>query len=321
MSENTGDHVARARIIVGYSATSTGQDALHLGIAMARGRDAHLFLVMVAPEDSAFASVQPFDHSYGRILDEQMQQWLDEAAATVPGDIEVSTHIIPAESAPEGLIAATRALDAGLIVTGSRSGGLLRRHRLGTMASHLLHAAQVPLALAPTGYRHPGPVGHVTAMFGPRRGATDLIGEAILTARHRDIPLRLVSLVTMDRAGRTDPPTGVAGPSGDVEDEVLGELEVYGNSRLAEDAAELVAAHRASTVIARGRDVADAMAGLDWSDDEIVLVASSRLAPRGRLFLGSTATRMLRVATVPVIVVPSGYSMHHTTAPSGPVPE
>lgn len=302
-----------ARIVVGYTATSTGQDALHLGIAMAKDRKAHLHIVMVAPEDTPFTAAQPFDRSYDSILTEQMQEWLADAAASVPDGIPVSTHLVPGESAPEGLLQATRDLGAGLIVVGARAGGLLRRHRLGTMAEHLLHSSHVPLALAPTGYNRPGPVGHVTAMFGPRRGATDLVGEAIGTARNRGIPLRLVSLVTMDNAKRRTARTADTAPE-DYAADVLNELEVYGNRRLAEDAEELVDAGLATTVIASGHDVADAMADLTWSEDEIVLVASSRLAARGRLFLGSTANKMLRVAPVPVIVIPAGYSLHTTDA-------
>lgn len=259
-----------AHIIVGYSATSTGQDALRLGIAIARERDAHLYLVMVAPEDDAFTAAQPFDQSYGRIRDRQLQTWLDEAAMTVPDDVRCSTLLVPAQSAPEGLLAATRRLGAGLIVTGSRPGGLLRRHRLGTMASHLLHASHVPVALAPAGYDHPGPLGHVTAMFGPRRGVTDLIGEAIITARNRGIPLRLVSLVTLDVADKAVPDD-----QSEITTDVLDDLETYATKRLAEDATELVESGRATTHIATGRDVPGAMAELTWHDDEIVLVASS----------------------------------------------
>lgn len=296
---------ATAHIVVGYSATSTGQDALRLGVAIARERDAHLYLVMVAPQDDVFTAAQPFDQSYGRIRDRQLQTWLDEAAVSVPDDVSCSTHLVPGTSAPEGLLDATRRLGGGIIVTGSRAGGLLRRHRLGSMASHLLHASHVPVALAPAGYDQPGPLGHVTAMFGPRRGVTDLIGEAITTARHRDIPLRLVSLVTQDVTGR-QVPTDTA----DVTDDVLKDLGTYADRRLADDAGELVAAGRATTHIATGRDVPSAMAELSWHDDEVVVVASSRLAAHGHMFLGKTATKMLRVAPVPVIVIPSGYSFH-----------
>jgi nucleotide-binding universal stress UspA family protein len=45
---------------------------------------------------------------------------------------------------------------------------------------------------------------------------------------------------------------------------------------------------------------------LDWRHDEIAFVGSSRLASPHRIFLGSTANRMLRALPVPLIVVPNG---------------
>lgn len=298
-------------IIVGYSATSSGRDALHLGVAVARDRDAHLHLVMVVAAENPFNSSLPYDGSYEDIRDRQLQDWLDEAATTVPDDVRCSTHLVADQSAPEGLLSAAHRLHADLIVVGPRPGAVLHRHRLGTMATNLLHTADVPVALAPTGYDRPGPIGHVTAMFGPRRGATDLIGEAIITARGRDIPLRLVSLVTLDHSDRAVPVDRAEVATG-----VLEDLETYASKRLAEDATELVEDGRATTHIATGRDVPSAMAELTWHDDEIVLVASSRLAAHGRMFLGSTAKKMLRVAPVPVVVIPSGYTVFSRNPPT-----
>ena len=292
-------------IVVGYSATSSGRDALHLGTAIARERDARLHLVMIIPADNPFTSSLPYDGNYERIRNRQLQDWLDEADTTVPDDVRCSTHLISHPSVPEGLLEATHRLGGDLIVVGPRPGAVLHRHRLGTMATNLLHTADVPVALAPTGYNHPGPLGHVTAMFGPRRGATDLVGETIATARSRHIPLRLVSLVTQDIADRTAPQDASAVTSG-----VLHDLQTYASRRLAEDAAELVEDGHATTHIATGRDVPAAMAELSWHPDEIVLVASSRLAAHGRMFLGSTAKKMLRVAPVPVVVIPAGYTAY-----------
>ncbi|HWV50485.1 MAG TPA: universal stress protein, partial [Microbacterium sp.] len=45
-------------------------------------------------------------------------------------------------------------------------------------------------------------------------------------------------------------------------------------------------------------------AALGWLPGEVVLVGSSRLAQPRRLFLGSTAAKMLHELPVPMIVVP-----------------
>ena len=56
--------------------------------------------------------------------------------------------------------------------------------------------------------------------------------------------------------------------------------------------------------VGRGESIEDAVAQLDWDPGELVLVGSSRLAQPRRLFLGSTAGKMLRELPVPMIVVP-----------------
>ncbi len=58
------------------------------------------------------------------------------------------------------------------------------------------------------------------------------------------------------------------------------------------------------SAFAAGESIEDAVAHLEWQGGEIVLVGSSRLAQPRRLFLGSTAAKMLREITVPVAVVP-----------------
>ncbi|MDZ4046450.1 MAG: universal stress protein, partial [Rhodoglobus sp.] len=55
---------------------------------------------------------------------------------------------------------------------------------------------------------------------------------------------------------------------------------------------------------APGDSVEDAVAQLHWLPGEVVLVGSSRLAQPRRLFLGSTAAKMLHELPVPMIVVP-----------------
>jgi len=55
---------------------------------------------------------------------------------------------------------------------------------------------------------------------------------------------------------------------------------------------------------APGDSVEDAVSHLAWLPGEVILVGSSRLAQPRRLFLGSTAAKMLHVLPVPMIVVP-----------------
>ena len=59
-------------------------------------------------------------------------------------------------------------------------------------------------------------------------------------------------------------------------------------------------------MVTSGRHIEDAVNKLDWHDGDLIVVGSSRLAQPRRIFLGSTAAKMLRVLQVPMVVVPKG---------------
>jgi nucleotide-binding universal stress UspA family protein len=68
--------------------------------------------------------------------------------------------------------------------------------------------------------------------------------------------------------------------------------------------AELPEGIGAEAVVAEGDDVEDAVRAVTWLPGELALVGSSRLAQPRRLFLGSTAAKMLHELPVPLVVVP-----------------
>src|SRR3546814_3124652 len=88
-----------------------------------------------------------------------------------------------------------------LLVVGAANGGLRGRHFLGSVATELLHSSDVPVVLAPEGSRDIDPeVGfsRATAAVGTRPGADVLLDESVALATAASIPLRLVSLETID---------------------------------------------------------------------------------------------------------------------------
>lgn len=283
-------------ILVAYVATDYGKDALRLGIALAQDRNVSLEIVMVAPVHNSFSGVYPHDRGYGSIVEEQIAGWLQEALDEVPSHIPATARIVPGASEAEALNQAAEDLHCDVIVVGARKGGLLGRYHMGAAVNSLLHSSTVPIALAPRGYAHPGPLTRVTTMFGPRPGTSDVIAIGLDRARRREIPLRLVSLIIPGEselvALGNDVPAAVA---------------AYADRVLADIAEEMVTSGHATTEIAAGRNVEDAMEGLSWKDGEIAIVGSARLAAPGRLFLGGTAARMLRSIPIPMLVVPAGY--------------
>ena len=57
-------------------------------------------------------------------------------------------------------------------------------------------------------------------------------------------------------------------------------------------------------LVADGDTLDEALANLPWDANDIVAVGSGHLGADNRVFLGTTAARILRWTTAPVIVVP-----------------
>jgi nucleotide-binding universal stress UspA family protein len=281
-------------IVVGYTATDAGADAAALGARLARSLGAVLRLVIVLPsEGTRNAAVAP-ERAYEDHLRRQATQWLEEAVTGLPQELVRTGHVRFGESFAEGLIAAGEEFGARLIVVGAAGGSLFGRHRLGSVASELLHSSTIPVALAPAGTStqddHVLP--RVTVAVGTRPGAENLLDEAASVAGDAHVALRLVSLVPFDV-----PPGLDTGSIRLVGDEHSREVLAVAQGLLPDTV-------EATVQEAHGDTVEDAVAHLDWQPGEIVLVGSSRLAQPRRLFLGSTAAKMLHELPVPMIVVP-----------------
>jgi len=284
------------RLIVGYLATPSGDDGLTLGVRLARTLGASLDVCIVLPHDRVVPGLVPVG-GYDEILAGQAQQWLDAAAATVPADVEVTTHISFHESFAEGLIKETARLGADAIVVGAAGDGLIGRYSIGSVTGELLHSAPVPLALAPRGTRHSkvDRVREVTCALGRRQGADLLLASAVRASAAAGTPLRLVSLVALD-------PTfgSLRGDADVVRDRAL----THARQTLDTARSELPEDFPVESTIVDGPSVESAVNKLDWHDGDLIMVGSSRLGAPRRLFLGSTAAKMLRVLEVPMVVIP-----------------
>jgi len=280
------------RYVVGYTATQSGDDAVALGARLARSTGAALDIVLVLPEEGRGAAVPP-DPGYETFLRSRAEGWLAAGAAKVPNEVPHHVHVRFAESFAEGLVTAADEFGASLIVVGAAAGSRRGRCGLGSVGNELLHSSDVPVVLAPAGSSEvDGPVTRVTAMIGTRPGAEVLLEESVALAAEADAELRLVSLVTVDLPASVD--TGIIRIAG----------AAHADQVLTAAREALPGGASAEASVARGDSIEDAVAHLDWQPGELVLVGSSRLAQPRRLFLGSTAAKMLRELPVPMIVVP-----------------
>ncbi|MGB3369454.1 MAG: universal stress protein [Rhodococcus sp. (in: high G+C Gram-positive bacteria)] len=287
------------RLIVGYQATPSGEDGIALAAVLARTFNATLDICIVLPCERPVPSKAPVEVAYDDILVQQATEWLAEAMALVPDDIEAEGQLLFDESFARGLIDIATERDADMIVVGAASDGLLGRHAIGSVTSELLHVAHVPLALAPRGTRHSQVerLRGITCAVGNRPGAEVLTDTAFELSAEAHLPLRLVSLVSIDsRAAGEDTHTHAARERD----------MAKADDNLRKAIESLPTGTEVESIVAEGNGIEKAVSSLEWHDGDVLMVGSSRLGQPRRLFLGSTAAKILRVLPVPMIVVPRG---------------
>ncbi|TGY36876.1 universal stress protein [Microbacterium laevaniformans] len=285
-------------VVVGYTATKPGRDAVAFAARLAAALDAVLDVAIILPRSDR-SVITPPDAGYERHLHAQAQTWIAQAIDRIPADVVAHAHVRPAESFAEGLIEIADELRASYVVVGAADGASRGRHRLGSTTTELLHSSDVPVVLVPRGARKIAPetgITRLTVAVGTRPGADALIAETAALAQGLGVPVRLLSLLPVDLPPSAD--TGaIRLASSTKADEVLAAAR-----------AELPAGLHTDVAVAAGESIEEAVSYLDWQPGEVVLVGSSRLAQPRRLFLGSTAAKMLHEITVPVIVVPRTHS-------------
>jgi nucleotide-binding universal stress UspA family protein len=210
---------------------------------------------------------------------------------------KVTTHVSFNESFAEGLILECARLQAEALVVGAAGDGLIGRYSVGSVTGELLYCAPGPLALAPRGTRHSTieRVREVTCALGRRQGGDLLLDYAVRASAAAGTPLRLVSVVALD------PVFGALR----ADDEAV-RTQAVEHAALMLDAAkaELPEGFPVTSTVADGPTIESAVNKLEWHDGDLIMVGSSRLAAPRRLFLGSTAGKMLSVLEVPMVVVP-----------------
>ncbi|MGY1698644.1 universal stress protein [Geodermatophilus sp. SYSU D00766] len=273
----------------------------HPADAEERGADGHLrltaTLARTTGEDVVVTTVTPrgfpdprADREYRGWVADQVRARLARAvhALHAAGVGEVRPVAVEAPSVPAGLVT----------VTGQVGGSLLVLGREGPVPEHLLRSSPVPVALSARAGSPGERVTRVTCAWAGTDRSRAALAWARRTAAAWRVPLRLVTF-----APERDPLL----PS---ETGLYAEREVaVAWARQAQRELDAVAAglpERPEATVARGRGWPGAVPAAGWSDGDLLVVGSSRLGPLARVFLGSTATRILRAAPVPVVVVPRG---------------
>ncbi len=287
-------------MVVGFAPDGRGHAVLHLAAMLARsgGEDLVVCAVVPAPWPPSPAKV---DAEYQSYLQGVAENALSRARARLASDVAARFEVVHSRSDAAGLLETADDVSASMIVVGSSADGV----SLGTTSSRLLHSSQVPVAVAPRGFRtgERARVERVTVAFGGRH--EDLVAATASVAARVGTSLRVAMFAVHPRAPYT------SGVGRDADDSIVAQWidEV-------EKAARAVVPD-AECAVGVGEDWAEAIEDIPWADGDVLVVGSSSIGPIARVFLGSRATKIIRHSPVPVVVVPRGRVEGSASNPAG----
>ncbi|PQZ94552.1 universal stress protein UspA [Arthrobacter sp. MYb227] len=282
------------KYVVGCTEDKRGREAISLALALAKSlaapMHAEIELVHIIRGAEPSHAISASERAYQEFQQLAAHKWMQRALALIPSALTARIHLRFADSMAQGLLEAVTDFKADMVIIGAASTGPFRRFTVGSVANALLHSSPMPVALAPSGYLPPREITRITCALGTRTGAESVLEVALDSAAIRHVPLRLISLVALDRdPHHSDDPNWA---------------RTHAQRTLDHAVAGVASRTIVTADIAQGRSIEAAIEALEWDESEIVMIGSSRLAERSRIFLGSTANKMLRALPVPMIVVP-----------------
>ncbi len=275
-------------LVVGFPPNGQGRAVLHLAAMLGRSTGEDLLVTVVVPSPWLPGPAR-VDAEYQAALQESAEAALEEARRRLPEDVTATYEVVHARSAPAGLLDVAEQHDAAAIVPGSSLTGAIGHVSLGSVSDRLVHSSPLPVALAPRGFRCRAgcPVRRVTAAFGG--SGEELVRSARREAERVGAALRVASFAVRPRA----PIVAGVGQEADHSIVALWSRQV----RAAVPAGvEIVVGH--------GETWEEAIDDVEWSEGDVLVVGSSSIGPVARVFLGSRASKIVRVSPVPVVVVP-----------------
>jgi nucleotide-binding universal stress UspA family protein len=288
-------------IIAGFSSSRQGSAPLNLAAQLARTAGEKVIAAAVV-ERTLPAGVDPIEDEYRGYLASRATESLQRVVDQLPGDLDISVTVHHSTSVPNGLMELANQHSADLVVVGSSSSGLLGRVALGSVTDRLVHTSKVSVAIAPRGYpASPVSIQRLTAAYRGDADAVSLIATSVDLAKQWKVRLRIASFTVR-------PPTMFGGslePSAE-------ELVVQQWAQRTTDAAvkQLEEARAQSghadvdVVIGTGTEWREAVDDIAWEPGDVLLLGSAAAGPLAQVFLGTVASKILRHAPVPVMIVP-----------------
>jgi nucleotide-binding universal stress UspA family protein len=283
-------------LTVGYLATPTGDDGIALAAELAKTFDAAVDVVLIVREE--LPDGHPGRAEYQELLVAKGKGWVTDAVAKLAdAGVKAESSVLVGESFAESLIEFAEGKSSDMIVVGGAKDGFFGGHTIGPVAGALLHCSPIPVALAPRGYGEEAPdtITEITVAVPTTDRTDNPLPIALTLASAASLPIRMMSLVTIENV-----------------DEATSKAEARRAQIAAAEENLLLAARSVpeapeiQSLVADGSTLESALKKLKWDDGDLLVVGSSRFAAPRRIFLGSTAARILAGVDVPVIVVPKG---------------
>jgi len=288
-------------IIAAISASRQGIAPLHLAARIARST-ADKIVAAAVVERPWPQRADPVEDEYLGYVTSQARQSLERMVGKLPAELDTWVVVHQSTSVPTGLTDLAAEIGAELVVVGSSSSGLLGRVALGSVTNRLVHTAAVPVAIAPRGYPlGPDPIRRLTAAYGGEADINGLIPAAAELATQWPVQLRIVSFTVR--------PVRMFG--GSIESSAEDLVIQQWSRRTFDDIAKQLNAVRdrisvpdVDVVVGTGHDWREAVEDVPWEAGDMLLLGSGAAGQAAQVFLGSAASKILRHAPVPVMIVP-----------------
>lgn len=291
-------------VVVGYPPRRGSAGVLELATALASARGEDLLVVTVIAPRWSVPSMARVDSEFAQWADEQGRIAEKDAAAalaTLPATTGVAHRKIAERSAAAALARVAAEVDASVIVVGSSEDGRRGRIELGSTGDRLVHSAEQPVALAPRGYAPPASgITRITCAIAGHDSDAALVRHATALAEAAGIPLRLATFAV--RLDTMYPPE----VGFDAEDDVARAMVDQAGECVARLRADGVVTDDVEAVVGLGHGWRAAVDAVPWDDGDLLMIGTNPRGALARVFLGSTATKIVRHSPVPVVVAPAG---------------
>lgn len=290
-------------VLVGFGVDTKSRAAVRFGADLARATGEPLILCLVVQD--RFSMSQMSDSSgvsddWKKEIRNMSSQAIADAKGALPEDVDA--EVVTRSGRSVTRVLHTEAIDhnAQVLITGSSVRGPLGRIVLGSTTDRLVHSSPLPIALVPRGYNSDRTeVRRLVFAVDPSRRTERYYDSVARLAHWLGIGVEVVTF-----AVRPSRPTGLGaftdhGMYSHWRDQVTsGHKEIVSAIESSEDAVSVT-----GTGIVTGDRWSSAVNAFDWQDGDILVAGSSESAMHG-VFLGSTATHIMRHSPVPMVLLP-----------------